>query len=78
MNIFKIFGDRKSKALEAFDKTVVEQLRGDEAQKQRDIIAAQFDELLSSMQVYEDTCKELEHDLKRDAEILKVLCKGGA
>ena len=78
MNILRFFGDRKSKALEAFDKTVVEQLCGDEAQKQRDVIAKQFDELLASMQVYEDTCLELQQDLKRDEEILKMLCKGGA
>ena len=78
MNILGLFRKNKDVALEAFDKTVVEQLRGDEAQKQRDIIAAQFDELLASMQVYEDTVLDLQKDLKRDEEILKMLCKGGA
>lgn len=74
MNIRQWFIDKKVKALSEVDRITAKQLTTEEMEESRRVIAKQFDDLLDSMQDYEDALEKAKCDIRRDNELIKMLC----
>ncbi len=74
MNIRTWFIDKKRKAMDEVEKLTVKRLTSDEMEESRRVIAKQFDDLLDTMQDYEDALEKAKSDIRRDNEIIKMLC----
>lgn len=74
MNIRPWFIDKKVKALSEVDRITTKQLTSEEMKESRRVIAKQFDDLLDAMQSYEDDLEKAKADIRRDNELIKMLC----
>lgn len=74
MNIRQWFIDKKIKALDEVDRLTTKQLTSEEMKESRRVIAKQFDYLLDAMQSYEDELEKAKADIRRDNELIKMLC----
>lgn len=74
MNIRQWFIDKKVKALGEVDRITAKQLTTEEMEESRRVIAKQFDDLLDTMQDYEDALEKAKSDIRRDNEIIRMLC----
>lgn len=74
MNIRQWFIDKKIKALDEVDRLTTKQLTSEEMKESRRVIAKQFDDLLDAMQSYEDDLEKAKADIRRDNELIKMLC----
>ena len=74
MNIRQWFIDKKIKALDEVDRLTTKQLTSEEMKESRRVIAKQFDDLLDAMQNYEDDLEKAKADIRRDNELIKMLC----
>ena len=74
MNIRQWFIDKKVKALDEVDRLTTKQLTSEEMKESRRVIAKQFDELLDTIQNYEDDLEKAKADIRRDNELIKMLC----
>ena len=75
MNIRQWFIDKKVKALDEVDRLTTKQLTSEEMKESRRVIAKQFDELLDTIQNYEDDLEKAKADIRRDNELIKMLCR---
>lgn len=75
MNIRQWFIDKKIKALDEVDRLTTKQLTSEEMKESRRVIAKQFDDLLDAMQSYEDDLEKAKADIRRDNELIKMLCR---
>ena len=78
MNIRNIFGWMKKDTLENFDNAQEQRYSKEEAADARRLIAERFEELFDAIQDREDTIEKMEADIRRDNELIRMLCKGGA
>ena len=74
MNIRQWFIDKKVKALSEVDRITTKQLTSEEMKESRRVIAKQFDDLLDTIQNYEDDLEKAKADIRRDNELIKMLC----
>ena len=74
MNIRQWFIDKKVKALDEVDRLTTKQLTSEEMKESRRVIAKQFDDLLDTIQNYEDDLEKAKADIRRDNELIKMLC----
>lgn len=74
MNIRRWFIDKKIKALDEVDRLATKQLTSEEMKESRRVIAKQFDDLLDTIQNYEDDLEKAKADIRRDNELIKMLC----
>lgn len=74
MNIRQWFIDKKIKALDEVDRLTTKQLTSEEMKESRRVIAKQFDDLLDTIQNYEDDLEKAKADIRRDNELIKMLC----
>ena len=74
MNIRQWFIDKKIKALDEVDRLTTKQLTSEEMKESRRVIAKQFDDLLDAIQNYEDDLEKAKADIRRDNELIKMLC----
>ena len=74
MNIRQWFMDQKIKALDEVDRLTTKQLTSEEMKESRRVIAKQFDDLLDTIQNYEDDLEKAKADIRRDNELIKMLC----
>ena len=74
MNIRQWFNDKKIKALDEVDRLTTKQLTSEEMKESRRVIAKQFDDLLDIIQNYEDDLEKAKADIRRDNELIKMLC----
>lgn len=74
MNIRQWFIDKKIKALDEVDRLTTKQLTSEEMKESRRVIAKQFDDLLDTIQDYEDDLEKAKADIRRDNELIKMLC----
>lgn len=74
MNIRQWFIDKKIKALDEVDRLTTKQLTSEEIKESRRVIAKQFDDLLDTIQNYEDDLEKAKADIRRDNELIKMLC----
>lgn len=74
MNIRQWFIDKKTKALDEVDRLTTKQLTSEEMKESRRVIAKQFDDLLDTIQNYEDDLEKAKADIRRDNELIKMLC----
>ena len=75
MNIRQWFTDKKIKALDEVDRLTTKQLTSEEMKESRRVIAKQFDDLLDTIQNYEDDLEKAKADIRRDNELIKMLCR---
>lgn len=75
MNIRQWFIDKKIKALDEVDRLTTKQLTSEEMKESRRVIAKQFDDLLDTIQNYEDDLEKAKADIRRDNELIKMLCR---
>ena len=75
MNIRRWFIDKKIKALDEVDRLTTKQLTSEEMKESRRVIAKQFDDLLDTIQNYEDDLEKAKADIRRDNELIKMLCR---
>lgn len=75
MNIRQWFIDKKVKALDEVDRLTTKQLTSEEMKESRRVIAKQFDDLLDTIQNYEDDLEKAKADIRRDNELIKMLCR---
>ena len=74
MNIRRWFIYKKLKALDEVDRLTTKQLTSEEMKESRRVIAKQFDDLLDTIQNYEDDLEKAKADIRRDNELIKMLC----
>ena len=74
MNIRPWFIDKTVKALSEVDRITTKQLTSEEMKESRRVIAKQFDDLLDTIQNYEDDLEKAKADIRRDNELIKMLC----
>lgn len=74
MNIRQWFIDKKVKAMDEVDRISTKQLTSEEMKESRRVIAKQFDDLLDTIQNYEDDLEKAKADIRRDNELIKMLC----
>lgn len=75
MNIRSWFGCKKSRAMDQVDRLIAGGLTSTEQKDARREIAGQFESLLDEMQRFSDEMDKLEADIRRDNEIIVMLCK---
>lgn len=78
MNIRNIFGCMKKDTLENFDNAQEQRYSKEEAADARRLIADRFEELFDVIQEREDAIEKMEADIRRDNELIRMLCKGRA
>lgn len=74
MNIRQWYIDKKVKAMDEVDRIYTKQLTSEEMKESRRVIAKQFDYLLDTIQNYEDDLEKAKADIRRDNELIKMLC----
>lgn len=74
MNIRQWFIDKKVKAMSEVDRLTTKQLTSEEMKESRRVIAKQFDDLLETIQSYDDELEKCISDIRRDNELIKMLC----
>lgn len=74
MNIRQWFIDKKVKAMSEVDRLTTKQLTSEEMKESRRVIAKQFDDLLETIQSYDDELEKCKSDIRRDNELIKMLC----
>ena len=76
MNIRKLFGFRKDRAMHQVDRLISENLSSTEQKEARREIASQFEELFEQMQDWSAEMEKMRADIQRDNELIVMLVKG--
>lgn len=76
MNIRKLFGFRKDRAMHQVDRLISENLSSTEQKEARREIASQFEELFDQMQDWSAEMEKMRADIQRDNELIVMLVKG--
>lgn len=76
MNIRKLFGFRKDRAMHQVDRLISENLSSTEQKEARREIASQFEALFDQMQDWSAEMEKMRSDIQRDNELIVMLAKG--
>lgn len=76
MNIRKLFGFRKDRAMHQVDRLISENLSSTEQKEARREIASQFEALFDQMQDWSAEMEKMRADIQRDNELIVMLVKG--
>lgn len=76
MNIRKLFGFRKDRAMYQVDRLISENLSSTEQKEARREIASQFEALFDQMQDWSAEMEKMRADIQRDNELIVMLVKG--
>lgn len=76
MNIRKLFGFRKDRAMHQVDRLISENLSSTEQKEARREIASQFEALFDQMQDWSAEMEKMKSDIQRDNELIVMLVKG--
>lgn len=74
MNIRSWFGYKKTRAMDQVDRLIAGGLTSTEQKDARREIADQFESLFDQMQEFADETEKLTNDIRRDNELIKMLC----
>ena len=76
MNIRKMFGFRKDRAMHQVDRLIYDNLSSTEQKEARREIASQFESLFDQMQDWSAEMEKMRADIQRDNELIVMLVKG--